>query len=231
MSLLEWAEKEIEIACKHESPDRKEGEWDYGCACYESALKAFKSLLEDGHSGCSIAMTKHILNRLIDGKPLTSIEDTEDIWNARPRDRDYKTYQCKRMSSLFKDVYPDGTVEYHDVERFICVDINNPDNCWHSGLVGKVSRELFPISMPYMPESKPFRIFCEEILTDRDNGDFDTVAIFYAVKPDGEKVEINRYFKEGSAEGQAWTEIDHDEYMKRCEMAAELLEGVEKTNE
>lgn len=47
MSMKSWAEREVEIACKHENPDRKEGEWDYGCACYESALKAFKSLMED----------------------------------------------------------------------------------------------------------------------------------------------------------------------------------------
>ena len=49
-----WAEREVEIACKHETPDRKPGEWDYGCFCYESALKALKSLYEDGHSIFSI---------------------------------------------------------------------------------------------------------------------------------------------------------------------------------
>ena len=47
MGMLEWAEKEVEIACKKENPDWKPGEFDYGCSCYESALKAFKSLLED----------------------------------------------------------------------------------------------------------------------------------------------------------------------------------------
>ena len=62
MSMKEWAKREVEIACKKENPDRKEGEWDYGCACYESALKAFDSLMEDGHSGFSIGLTKHILN-------------------------------------------------------------------------------------------------------------------------------------------------------------------------
>ena len=49
MSMLEWAKREVEIACKRENPDKKEGEFDYGCACYESALKAFESLCEDGH--------------------------------------------------------------------------------------------------------------------------------------------------------------------------------------
>ena len=80
--MKEWAEREVQIACKRENPDRKEGEWDYGCACYDSALKAFNSLMEDGHSGMSIEFTKQILNRLIDGKPLTPIEDTEDVWNC-----------------------------------------------------------------------------------------------------------------------------------------------------
>ena len=80
MGMKEWAEREVQIACKRENPDRKEGEWDYGCACYGSALKAFNSLMEDGHSGMSIGFTIQILNRLIAGKPLTQVEDTEDIW-------------------------------------------------------------------------------------------------------------------------------------------------------
>ena len=117
--LLSWAEKEIEIACKRErSFWCKNDDWDYGCACYESALKAYKSLMEDGHSGFSIGMTKHILNSLIDGKPLTPIEDTPDVWSdisdISGLNGEVVNYQCKRMSSLFKYVYADGTVEYKD---------------------------------------------------------------------------------------------------------------------
>lgn len=47
-------------------------------------MRAFESLLGDGHSGMSIGITKNILNRLIDGKPLTPIEDTEEVW-GEPR--------------------------------------------------------------------------------------------------------------------------------------------------
>lgn len=152
-----WAEKEVEIACKHEAPDRKPGEWDYGCACYESALKAFRSLCEDGHSGFSIGMTKYILNRLIEGKPLTSIEDTEDAWNDIS-DRsglrgEIANYQCRRMSSLFKYVYDDGSVKYRDVNRFCGVNVDNPDVSYHSGLIDRVMEEKFPITMPYFPAS------------------------------------------------------------------------------
>lgn len=82
MSMLEWAKNEVAIASKRERGDKPEGEWDYGCACYDSAMRAFESLLGDGHSGMSIGFTKNILNRLIDGKPLTPIEDTEEVWGT-----------------------------------------------------------------------------------------------------------------------------------------------------
>ena len=91
MSMSEWAKKEVEIACKMENPNIEldengmPKEFDYGCSCYGSALKAFKSLCEDGHSGMSIGFTKQILNRLIDGKPLTPIEDAEEPGNLGPR--------------------------------------------------------------------------------------------------------------------------------------------------
>lgn len=131
-----WAENEISLACKHEKPDRKDGEWDYGCACYESALKAFKSLCEDGHSGFSIGLTKAILNRLINNKPLLPIDDTDDVWNDISDISGLKgeevNYQCKRMPSLFKYVYADGTVEYIDVDRYHGVNINNPNAPYHS---------------------------------------------------------------------------------------------------
>lgn len=100
MSMMEWAKREVEIASKRERGDKPESEWDYGCACYDSALKAFESLCGDGHSGFSIGITKGILNRLIEGKPLTPIEDTEDVWNvcSRGENGGVATYQCKRMS-------------------------------------------------------------------------------------------------------------------------------------
>lgn len=43
-NMLDWAKREVDIACKKENPNRKEGEFDYGCACYESALKALQKI-------------------------------------------------------------------------------------------------------------------------------------------------------------------------------------------
>lgn len=59
-----WAEREVEIACKHEAPDRKPGEWDYGCACYESALKAFQSLCEDECRSTPLDILYTVINAL-----------------------------------------------------------------------------------------------------------------------------------------------------------------------
>lgn len=220
MNMLDWARKEIEIACKRGNPDRAEGEFDYGCC--ESALKAFESLMGDGHSGFSIGLTRGILNRLIDGQPLTPIEDTDDIWSERLDYHDsYASYQCKRMSSLFKDVYADGKVEYYDVNYCECINIDDPIITYRSSLVSSLIHKMFPITMPYIPD-KPMRVMCEDFLTDEKNGDFDTVGIFYALKNkngEQEKIEINRFFRE-PYEGEeciykGWVEISKEEYDER----------------
>ncbi len=221
MNMLEWAKREVEIACKNENPDRKEGEFDYGCACYEGALKAFETLCNQGHSGMSIKFTQHILNRLIDGRPLTPIEDTPDVWNHIVDVNDGTVeYQCNRMSSLFKKVYTDGSVKYTDVDRVYGVDIHNPDLTYKSGLLTMIINEMFPIKMPYMPASKSYRFVTTDFLVDPKNGDFDTMALFTLTEPSGEKtMEINRYFRtpeEGEEETYpGWVEISEDEYTKR----------------
>lgn len=222
MSLIEWAEKEVEIACKKENPNRKEGEFDYECACYESALKAFKSLCEDGHTAFSIKMTQSILNRLIDCKPLTPIEDTYDSWNhINFEDDGTKIYQNKRMFSLFKHVYPDGCVTYNDSDCYTCIDVNNPNNSYNFSLVWQIINEMFPISMPYMP-GKMIKVYCEDFLVDEKNGDFDTVGVFYALKEEnGEqnRIEINRFFRAPiENEEGSWIEISKEEYYERKAM-------------
>ena len=41
MSMYKWAEQECKLACKKENPNFDFGsdDFDYGCSCYESALK------------------------------------------------------------------------------------------------------------------------------------------------------------------------------------------------
>ena len=213
-----WAENEIRIACEAERGGASEDEWDYGVACYESALKAFKSLAEDEHSGMSIGFTLGILNRLVKGQLLTPIEDTDDVWKECGRylsPKDHSTYQCKRMSSLFKDVYADGHIEYLDVNHFRFVTLNS-SACWSNGFVARIAGEYFPITMPYIPRT--YTVVCEEFLTDKANGDYDTIGILYIYGDTGERKEVNRYFTEAE---EGWREIDPAEYEQRRQMDAE----------
>ena len=77
---------------------------------------------------------------------------------------------------------------------------------------------MFPIAMPYMPD-KSIKVYCEDFLTDKKNGDFDTVGVFYALQTENreqKKIEINRFFREPKeGEEGIWVEISKDEYMHR----------------
>lgn len=213
MSMSELAKREIELACKRERGDKDPNEWCYGVACYESAYKAFKSLMEDEHSGVSIEFTIGILNRLIQCKPLTPIEDTPDIWgevgfvNAGL----VKYLQCRRMSSFWKEIYPDGSINYIDNDRVVVYYIDHPTVGWHNGMITHLIHEMFPITMPYYPESTPYKVYIYEGLTNPKNGDWDTTAVLYVIKPDGERVEINRYFDDTDDS----REITKEEYQER----------------
>lgn len=208
--MYEWAKKEVELAKERErkASGVKEG-WDYGCACYDSALKAFKSLCDDDHSGMSIMFTKSILNWLIDGKALTPIEDTTDIWNQIGDD----LYQCNRMSSLFKRIMPDGSIKYSDNNRVVCVDVTS-DTRWHDGKADNIVYEKYPIMMPYVPENKPYKIYTEDFyyLHPDAVGKYDHKAYFYMIKPDGTEERIDRYFA-GTSEG--FKEIPRELYDER----------------
>ena len=213
MSMLEWAKREVEIASKIKKYD-DECDCNYMNAVYKSALKAFESLCEDGHSGASIMITKKILNRLIDGKPISEIEDTDDVWVIVGDDEEKEKYQCTRMLSLFKNVYKDGKVEFHDNDRVYCVNVDN-GSTYHFGLINRIIHKMFPIEMPYYPSDKAYKVYCKDFLTDKKNGDFDTVGISHVIKPNGTEVYINRYFKCDDGIDDNFVEIDYDTYMER----------------
>lgn len=198
MGMIDWAKREIEIAKARERETSGNTDYcDYGCACYDSALKAFESLCEDGHSGSSIMATKWILNRLIDGKVLTPIEDTPDVWKRIADNH----YQCKRMSSLFKRVDGNGNISYSDNNYAVMVDVIDRTT-WHSGFIDKYVYSKYPIVMPYMPISKPYKVYSEDFYYKHPGavGEYDHKALLYMVKPDGKREEINKYFMEQDGE-------------------------------
>lgn len=225
MNLETWAEKEIEMACQRERESAikagHEQDAEYGVACYKSALKAFKSLLEDDHSGMSISITKQILNQLLLGEPLSPITGEDDEWvdvsyEGMPQGV-IKEYQNKRMSSLFKYVYEDGTVKYSDVERITCYELFQDGSHgyapFYDGFINRIIDEVKPITLPYVPQH--FKVYVTECLYEENGGDFDTRMIDYMVDTDmQEEFPIHRYFKEDLT-SHSWVEISNREYQTR----------------
>ena len=216
MSIDIWARNEVALACKKENPDWDGESFDYGCSCYQSALKAYESLCNDGHSGMSFGFTKNILIRLMNALPLTPIEDVSENWNQITflSSEGYTEYQCLRMSALFKRVYKDGRVEFRDLDRAVCVD-NNTGSTYH-GFGCSIVDKLYPITMPYYPKTADkYKVYTEEFLAkgyEGDDGDFNTLAILYIVTPDKEKISIDKFY--GEKEGK-WEEITPAEYQER----------------
>jgi len=222
MNMYQWAENECRLACGKENPDHNfdSDDFDYGCSCYKSALKAYKSLLDDGHSGMSFSFTKRILERLMDNQPLTPITD-DDFFSVERGTEEYpmeseeylkerglkSDLQCLRMSSLFRTETIDGCVKYHDIDRYYYVDVECPSDTYSSS--ADFLDEMFPITMPYNPEVGKYVIYAQTFLSDVNKGDFDTKGILYLKTPSGEKVDVGIYMTEKDGK---MVRINRDEY-------------------
>lgn len=249
MNMKNWAESEVKIACKKENPRWDEKTFDYGCACYQSALKAFSAMSEDGHSGASWGITGKILNRLVNGLPLTPIEDKDFVQDpSMPqfsqeylKENNLKSeIQCPRMSSLFKEEYLDGKIEYHDNKRAYCFNVDNP-NITYTNFLCNIIDELYPITMPYYPSPYKYKIAVEERLFDKSLGDYDLIRIPYIIEPNGNKKVVNRcyravirgYKKYKSLDVicpiEEWVKISYSTYKKlsKTQIESKYREGVD----
>lgn len=203
-----WAEREIEMACD------KNPENAYTRLCYESAYRAFQSLVKDSYSGCSVTITKNVLNRLIDLKPLTPIDNREEDWNEVYIDEQegITAYQNERCSGLFKYVYKCGKIRYSDIDRVVAYNIDNPTIGWYNGLISRIINEMYPIIFPYYPSTTPIKVYIRECLADPKNGAHDTIEIIKAIFPNGDVKQIDRYFGEKDDD---MVEINLEEYHDR----------------
>lgn len=222
MSIDTWAKREVGLAKNGlRKVDSDDASTHYMFGCLDSALKAFISLSEDGHSGASIEQTFLILGRLIHGLPLTPIEEDTSWVKSYVNDSGTTTYQCTRMSSLFKDVGKDGSTTYNDVNRVRCVNRDDPTSpSWYNGFVSKFVNSIHPIKFPYYPSSDPIIVSVSEHTTSLKE-DFDTMCIDSLKLPGGKKQEVKRFFKEDIS-GSSWIEIDEKEYLSRLEVEKTL---------
>ena len=237
MSTYTWAEQECRLACKRENPnfDFDSNDFDYGCSCYKSALKAYKSLIDDEHSGMSFSFTRDILERLMRHEPLTPITDDDfEGGNLVYDDEDLASMglkseiQCPRMSSLFRKETVDGKVTYCDVNRAYSVNVETPSDTFSCGRETNIVDEMFPIKMPYLPEKEEYKVYVQTFLTDKKNGDFDTQGILYLTTPEGKRIDINRYYTEKAGKMVEISKDEYDELLEKrldkiCDTTAEHL--------
>lgn len=229
-----WAEKEISLAseynCEYEDEDGSIVECGYESRTkhLEIAMKMFRNIPE----GCEpldfeMESIKCILNQLMSGKPLTPIEDTKDVWVSVDIKNDSKTFQCRRMKSLFKEIKEDGSVIYNDETRYHAIWIGHERMGWlHEKVVDKVMNELYPITMPYMPSDIGYRVYVEAFKADYKSESIDTIGIIYTITPDNKRKSINRYF---SIKKRKYIEISQEKYLRRKKNHEYLERELERT--
>lgn len=193
-----WAKDEISQELKNCKND-----W-YAKNVLKCAYKVYKKLCRQNHSGMSIQLVKSVLDRLIDLKPLSHIEDVPEEWNDVTWDDRATVYQNKRYSGLFKNVHKDGSIDYNDVERWVCYD--DSGITFHSSAVSRILDKKYPISLPYYPVSN--KVYVKEFLFDSNNGDFDTMYVRYE---DGNY--WSQWFLKETENG--FVEITESEYLNR----------------
>lgn len=152
--MLDRAKYELDLLlkkAKEKDPDDDMQEW-----MNNNLLEVLKVISEQGHSGFSIQYFKSMLNRLIDGKPLTPLTGEDDEWIKLVPDDD--TLMNKRCCSVFK--YEDGIIKNID-------SVMVSDDGGHSWFNSAMFNDLETVSFPYMPPDEPIRKYIEYIDEER----------------------------------------------------------------
>lgn len=63
--------------------------------------------------------------------------------------------------------------------------------------------------MPYIPSNEKFKVYGDDFLLDVKNEVFDHKAFLYVITPDGEKIELDEYYKVVNGE---MVKISKEEY-------------------
>ena len=199
------AEKEVKIL-----KEKLEKEHPGSTYIWDVALKVYKTLISkyphifanDLGYGNSVLQN---VQELAGGFPLTAIDGIDEEWQEVPNGVLIKMgkkgvvikYRNTRLTSLFKEVYADGHIEFHDnyrvtTENFII------GTEYIFGLSNLIYDEMYPIKMPYNHKSEwGAKVYIHDFVSDPKDkeSNFDTVAVLFAKEPGGKIVSINRYFR------------------------------------
>ena len=229
----EWANKEPEHVAKYVT--MKYGNNIPMTECYKmvvnEAVKIFNELEDLQHTEESKVMIKRFLSRLIEDKPLSPIEDRDDVWDEvdyrclfpvevhAGEDIETTLYINKRLRTLYRrevrDIKKDVLIEktYHDPTRVTCINTIDGKEVILS-LVNDYVDEHYPIEFPYFPTDK---YIVNVILFNHKNpledGEEDTICIKTIIDPD--HLVITPYAHYALNEKRDWCKIHVSEYHKR----------------
>lgn len=227
------AEKEIKIL-------KEELEKKYPGSTYiwDTTLKVYKTLISKhpyiftSDFGYRNRVLQNI-QELAGGFPLTAIDNTNADWQEIPNGALTKMrkanvvekYRSNRLSSLFKEVYKDGHIEYHDNYR-VTTENYITGTEYAFGLSNLIYDEMYPIKMPYNHKSEwGAKVYIHDFVSDPKDkeSNFDTIAVLFAKRPNGKIVSINRYFRVPKDDEEPtygnWIEIKFSEFADRVRRA------------
>ena len=226
------AEKEIKIL--KEALGKEHPEllfiWEEALKVYNLIISRCPYIINNRDFGERVLQNVRYLN---EGFPLTPIEDDDADWqeiqngalvNMR-KVNVVEKYRSNRHSSLFKEVYKDGHIEYHDNYRVTTENFITGTE-YIFGLSNLIYDEMYPIKMPYNRKSEwGAKVYIHDFVSDPEDkeSNFDTIAVLFAKRPDGKIVSINRYFRVPNDDEEPtygnWVEIKLSEFTDRVHRA------------
>lgn len=146
-----------------------------------------------GHSGMSSGVISSMFERLVKFKPLVPITEenadwvsvTEMYFGAGGETHGTSVYQSGMCSSLFKTVYPDGTVIYGDLDKVYYTDPTGA-----SYTTGGSTSENSRVTLPYIVPDTPTCIYVNHEGKEIHKAEWDVLNAEYRAweesHPDGE---------------------------------------------
>lgn len=198
---------------------------------HEEAFEEYCNLIKKYCTGSRLYGILHYINEYNSRLPLTPIIDDSKDWanTTTTKNGVVKKQYCKRYPKLFKETYENGKVVYRDNDRVSAFDHILGLN-YHFGLCNLVYDEMFPIKLPYEVENENARFYIHTFLSNRDDeeSEFDTAALLFIEKKDGEQIPVNRYFRIANEDEEpdigGWVEIDVKELEERIKASKSNLE-------
>lgn len=205
---------------------------DHDKKILEEATKTYMSLYKIfGLNHHDVLRIGNYIESFASEVPLTVIIDDPEDWATMRTTKKgmVKKEWCKRWYDIFRETYEDGQVIYRDNNRVSAFDYII-GTYYNFGLCNLVYDEMFPITLPYKIGSEDAEFYFYPFLSNRDDeeSEFDTAALLFIEKKDGEQIPVNRYFRIANEDEEpdigGWVEIDVKELEERIKASKSNLE-------